>query len=196
MAIRAELVGAVFTRAGEALRQAAAVLDVGCGTGWWLARLAAELDQTVALHGIELLQERAQAAAARSPNATIVSGDACVLPYADHSFDVVTAFTVLSSLRDADCIAQALREARRVLAADGLLLIWEPRVPNPFNPATRLINLRAVRAALPDMTVDHRSITLFPPLARHLAGATDRLYPLLTQFAPLRTHRLICARQR
>jgi glycosyltransferase involved in cell wall biosynthesis len=193
-AIRDELAAAVDAVAGAELRAAEAVLDVGCGTGWWLERLSAMT--RASLFGLDVLPERVEAAGHRTPGATVAVGDARALPFEDGRFGVVTMFTVLSSLGGEDDVRHALHEARRVLTPGGVLLIWEPRVPNPFNRHTLLIDRELVRDTLADAEVGGRTTTLLPPLARRLGTRTDRLYPRLVRLAPLRTHHLISARAR
>jgi glycosyltransferase involved in cell wall biosynthesis/ubiquinone/menaquinone biosynthesis C-methylase UbiE len=195
-AIRHELVQAAFGLARQALCEADAILDAGCGTGWWLARLAADDRITARLHGVELLAERVAAARERVPSASIVTGDVLSLPFPEGSFDVVSLFTVLSSLASPDDVDRALRAARRVLAPDGVLLIWEPRVPNPFNRNTVLVSRSVLAGPLAGMEVRATSTTVLPPLARRLGRQTASLYPVLGRIPALRTHRLISARRR
>lgn len=190
-AIREELVQAVSALAGEQLRRARTILDVGCGTGWWLERIAGQLAPGAELHGLDLLPERVSAARERVPGATIQAADARRLPYDDRSFDVVSMFTVLSSLSSRRDALAALGEARRVLAPGGLILIWEPRIPNPLNRNTLLIDRRLVHEGLPGLALELRSLTLLPPLARRLGL---QAYSRLARVPALRTHRLVCAR--
>lgn len=192
--IRAELIGAAYGALGRALQSAQRVLDVGCGTGWWLAQLAGDPSVSASLHGVELLPARASAAAAGVPEATIELADARALPYEDDSFDLATLFVVLSSMRTRADAAQALREARRVLAPGGALLLWEPRVPNPLNRETVLITPRLVSGALSGAAIERRTLTVLPPLARRLGAYTQRAYPLLRRIPALRSHQLFCAR--
>ena len=128
------------------------------------------------------------------PAATLSIADARELPYPDDRFDVVTLFTVLSSMAGRADAELALREAWRVLAPRGVLVIWEPRIPNPFNRNTLLIDTGLVRAALGAAELDVRTTTLLPPLARSLGSATEALYPRLSRIPLLKTHRLIAAR--
>jgi ubiquinone/menaquinone biosynthesis C-methylase UbiE len=191
-AIRAELVSAVFVAAGDEIAAAAEILDIGCGAGWWLEQVSAR--SRAKLHGLELLAERAEASAERVPGAEIATGDARELPYEDGRFGVVTLFTVLSSMSGPEAVETALREARRVLAPGGVVLIWEPRMVNPLNPATALVGRRALRVPLAGLAVAFQTTTVAPMVARRLGRLTPSLYPRLAAVAVLRTHRLVCAR--
>ena len=193
-AIRAELVDAVVALAGGALFSAREILDLGCGSGWWLRRLADDDRVTATLRGLELLPERVTAARTRVPEAAIALGDARALPYPDRSLDVVTLFTVLSSLPAWEDAESALREAQRVLRPGGMLLVWEPRLSNPLNRNTVFVEDRRLRHALGSARIEARTTTVFPALARRLGSRTDRLYPWLARVRLLRTHRLVCAR--
>lgn len=100
------------------------VLDAGCGLGLYMERLAAH---GATVHGIELEQERAQAASKVSPHAIQASAEA--LPYPDESFDLVFSNEVLEHVQDD---RQAVREAVRVLAPGGSLAIFVPNRLYPF----------------------------------------------------------------
>lgn len=92
--------------------EGARVLDVGCGGGYFLHRLqeygAGEC------HGVDLMEGRIAAGRARYPTLELRVGTATELPYADAEFDLVTQFTCLSSILDADVRLAAAREMRRV----------------------------------------------------------------------------------
>jgi len=175
--------------AGEQIAGRGTLLDVGCGTGWWLERLLRESVAAERLMGVELLADRARAAALRAPGARVELADASQLPLPDASCSLVTLFTVLSSMGSASGAAAALGEARRVLAPGGAVAVWEPRWPT-FNRNTRLVRLSQLRSALgPSLTV--RTLTLAPPLARRVG----RLYEPLVRLRALRSHRLVLARR-
>lgn len=189
IAIREELVRAMLGLVPQAISGGGLLLDAGCGTGWWLERLRAQGVAPERLAGVELLAERASAAAARVPGARIERADVRQLPLPGGSCSLVTLFTVLSSMGSADDAGAALAEALRVLAPGGAVAVWEPRWPT-LNRNTRLVRLAELRAGLGGaLTV--RTITVAPPLARR-AG---RLYGSLARVGPLRSHRLVLARR-
>ena len=187
MAIRAELVSAVLELAGEQLSRNGKILDIGCGGGWMLDQLAQRRIEPNRLHGVDLIEARVETARRRLPQADIRRADARSLPYPNGEFELLLMFTCLSSMPDRESLDQAVAEVKRVLATGGLLLSYEPRIPNPFNSATIHVSPRLFENALGPKT---RSLKLtgLPPVARHIGRLTPQLYPLLTRIAP--THRL------
>ena len=102
----------------------ARVLDVGCGSGYFLHRLqeygAGEC------HGIDLMDNRIAEGKARYPTLELGVGTATELPYADGEFDLVTQFTCLSSILDDDVRLAVASEMRRV-ASGGWVLSFDMR---------------------------------------------------------------------
>jgi hypothetical protein len=82
------------------------------------------------------------------------------------------------------------REACRVLKPGGAVLWYDFRYNNPWNPHVRGITRQQIHQLFPGLEMDLRTITLLPPLARHLGRMTPILYPLLAAIPPLRTHYL------
>jgi SAM-dependent methyltransferase len=99
-------------------------LDIGCGTGQNLGLLDALHPSRVV--GIDVSPVALELAGKARPGAELVSHDINrPLPFPDRSFDAATIFNVLYHQWIADDAA-VLREAARVLAPDGLLLVTEP----------------------------------------------------------------------
>jgi ubiquinone/menaquinone biosynthesis C-methylase UbiE len=179
-----ELADAVRSLAAAALAGDGAILDVGCGTGGWLHELSADVDPA-RLYGADLLPSRLEHAKRNVPGANYVHADARELPFEDGRFALILLFTVLGDLPAGPDPDRVVAECDRVLAPGGMLMIYDPRFPNPFNRSTRSIHRRDI--ALP---VSSRTITLLPQIARRLGARAPRLYPVLARIVPLRSHRL------
>ena len=100
---------------GLAAQPGERLLDIGCGTGWFTRRAAADglvatgLDPNAAWLGYA----RAQS----SPALRWVAGDARALPFADSSFDHVLSIAALCFIDDErQAVAEALRVTRRRFA--------------------------------------------------------------------------------
>jgi ubiquinone/menaquinone biosynthesis C-methylase UbiE len=169
------------------------ILDAGCGNGWWLRSLVAAGVAPERLYGIDIQPERVTGAREAVPGAAIAVGDARNLRFPDESFAVVLQLTLLSSLGSHRAIRESLGEGMRVLAPGGILLIYEPRVPNPLNRHTLLVKDEDLAAAgvAPREEI---SLTLVPALARRLGKRTRAGYERLARLPFLRTHRLIAYR--
>jgi SAM-dependent methyltransferase len=190
VAIRAELRERALQLAAAPLGRHGRILDIGCGTGRWLGELVHAGVDPARLHGVDLLADRVAAAVASVPGAEIRQGDALRLPYPSGHFELVTMFTLLSSLPSRELVHAALVEADRVLAGGGLLLCYEPRVWSPLNPATRRISLSELRLR-PNQEIQVVPVTVLPPLVRRLGPLTKRMYPILRSVPLLLTHRLV-----
>jgi ubiquinone/menaquinone biosynthesis C-methylase UbiE len=93
----------------------ARVLELGCGTGLILARVAKIAKEAV---GIDVSENMAQRARDRGLDVRI--GNVCHLPFDDDEFDLTYSFKVLAHVPD---IGAALREAARVTRPGGHLLL-------------------------------------------------------------------------
>jgi ubiquinone/menaquinone biosynthesis C-methylase UbiE len=103
------------------LRPTDALLDVGCGTGTALFELAGSVARAV---GVDLSEEMLEVARSRTrPGVELLHADATALPFEDATFDAYRAERIYQHL--ADPLA-ALREARRVLAPGGRLVVADP----------------------------------------------------------------------
>jgi SAM-dependent methyltransferase len=192
-AARKELLDAITAAAGSALAGGGDLLDCGCGTGWLLEALAAEGVAPRRLHGVDADPERVKAATRRVPGASVSVADARALPFADRAFDAVFQVVSLSSVGPAGSIRAALAESRRVLAPGGVLVVYEPRLPNPLNRRTRRVRRADLEAT--GLSVDEaRSLTLLPPLARRLGRLTPLFHRRLSALPPLRSHLLLVHR--
>lgn len=107
------------------LGDATAVLEVGCGTGHWLARLRSP-DQLASfgeagrpLVGVDLSAAMLRRAREKAPSARLVRARAERLPFPDAAFDRLFCINALHHFSDR---AAFFAEARRVLKPGGGLL--------------------------------------------------------------------------
>jgi len=143
------------------------VLDVGCGSGGWLAWLRERGGRPDALHGVEVLSARAEAARERNPGVDIRQGSAEALPFSDASMDLVSQFTVFSSILDQSVRRRVAAEMWRVVRPGGSVL-WYDFLFNPMNRDTRGVSRAELRALFPAARAVIHRVTLAPPLARLL----------------------------
>jgi len=115
LAIEAALLGPRLRRSGQSL------LDAGCGAGGFLA-WARGLGVFDRLCGIDVSAEAIAIARDVLPEADFRVGSLRELPYESGSFDLVVLNDVLQHLHE-DELEADLRELRRVLCADGALLV-------------------------------------------------------------------------
>jgi SAM-dependent methyltransferase len=165
-----------------ALPARARVLDAGCGTGGFLARLGAERSDLL-LEGLEL-DEEAAAIAARKTGLRVSVGSVARMPYPSGSFSAIVSADVLCH-GGVDERA-ALAEFHRCLAAGGLLLLnlpayeWllsahDERVHNVRRYGTRRAAELVRDAGFSRVTVRHWNGLLFPLMLVHrlLLGRGD-----------------------
>ncbi|MBS2038497.1 class I SAM-dependent methyltransferase [bacterium] len=106
------------------------LLDIGCGSGYnlqFLARYGRARGLDMSEQALELCRRRGV------QDVSLHEGEA--IPFADASFDVVTAFDVVEHIEED---VTALIEWRRVLKPGGLLLIYTPALPWLYNEHDRI----------------------------------------------------------
>jgi len=146
--------------------------------------------------GIDLSEERISLAAKRLPEADIQAGDAQALPWRSASFDIVTQFTVFTSILDDSVRMRIALEMLRVLNPGGVILWYDFRFNNPRNPNVRGIRRQEIRQLFKGCDIDFRSLTLLPPLARAVVSRSWLAAELLETLPILRSHYLALIRKR
>jgi SAM-dependent methyltransferase len=159
-------------------------LDLGCGTGYGTAELAAGGARVVGLDRV------APADRARVSPARFVQGDLERLPFASGRCAVVTSFQVIEHLADPRAY---LEEIARVLAPGGVLLLTTPNLlqsdrENPYH--LHEYEPAELEAALARhfTSVEMRGVHAVGPAARYHADRLRRIR-LITRLDPLRLRR-------
>jgi len=132
--------------AGAGIGPGSRVLDVGCGSGEFLAMLHSVGALTA---GIDPAPRMVEAARSVAPGADVRLGSAESLPWGHDSFDVVTA---VNAIQFADDTLAALAEAARVTVPGGRIAIsnWAEGARNDLDVLERAVAEAAGEELRPD----------------------------------------------
>jgi ubiquinone/menaquinone biosynthesis C-methylase UbiE len=171
--------------------QGARILDIGCGTGFWLRNFVNWGARPENLFGLDLLAERVEQARQSLPaSASVAQGSATEVAFADRSFDLVFQFTVFSSILQTEMRQQVAREMLRVLKPSGYVVWYDFYLNNPKNKDVRGVSKKEIRTLFPGCICSFHRITLAAPLSRALGRRLSFLYHTLATTKILSTHYL------
>jgi ubiquinone/menaquinone biosynthesis C-methylase UbiE len=103
------------------LRPDSLMLEGGCGLGNYVTYYSARGFKVI---GLDFAQRALKTLRARQPHLKLCGGDVSRLPFADKTFDLYYSGGVVEHFEDG--AEESLKEARRVLKDDGVLLISVP----------------------------------------------------------------------
>jgi SAM-dependent methyltransferase len=166
------------------------VLDLGCGFGSLLAWFHEKGVPAEQLVGVDLLPHRIALAEKRYPALTFITGNAEHLSLPRHSFDLVLAFTVFSSILDKAMAHNVAENVRDLLSPGGAVVWYDLRYPNPWNQNIKGMTISLIRDLFPSFQLDLEATTLIPQLSRRLRSRINVAYPLLASIPLLRSHYL------
>ena len=92
------------------------ILDVGCGTGRYLA----ELDVENRLVGLDLSASMLEEAKTRCGNSSFIGGSSTALPFFDNAFDIVFSVRVIQHIQDQ---TRMIQELARVCRPGGTVIL-------------------------------------------------------------------------
>ena len=135
--------------ASRSIRPRPLVLDLGSGGH---TTLCPTLDDpaTTRRVGLDILLERLAQASSTDAEHTLVCADGQQLPFVDELFDIVTIFTVFSSILDQGVQARIATEVERVLRPGGFVLWYDMRYRNPREPRHPTAGTASDRTSLPE----------------------------------------------
>ena len=166
------------------------VLDVGCGYGSWLRKFVNFGADPCKLHGIDLLEERVKSAKYVHPNMWFKQCNAEAIPFPDQHFDMVIQAVVFTSILDYATKKRIADEMLRVLNDDGLIIWFDFRYDNPWNPDVKGIGKNDLQSLFTGCTFDFKSVVLAPPITKLLARYSVMACLVLEKIPILRTHYL------
>jgi ubiquinone/menaquinone biosynthesis C-methylase UbiE len=182
---------AMLSQSGLGSLEEKTVLDIGCGTGFWLRAFLQWGARPENIFGIDLLPERIEEARRRCPQGVrLECGNAAALGFPVASFDLVLQSTVFTSILDSGMRRRIAAEILRVLKPKGLVLWYDFFVNNPRNSDVRRVGKKEIRELFPECRIHFRRTTLAPPIGRLVGRYSPLLYMLLARTKILCTHYL------
>lgn len=109
---------------GEYAWEGERILDSGCANGRLLEALK---EKKIDYFGIDISEKLIEIAKKKYPEAKFQTADALSLPFPGNFFDKIYSISTLHNIPSKDFQLQYLKEARRVLKPEGLLIlrVWD-----------------------------------------------------------------------
>jgi len=167
------------------------ILEIGCGSGYWLRAFIQWGARPQNIFGVDLIPDRVDEARMLCPAAVDVRLESgAQLRFADATFDLVLQSTVFTSILDPHLKQKVAHEMLRVVKNDGLILWYDFHVNNPSNPDVRGVTKGEITQLFSGCRIELERITLAPPICRLLAPYTWLGCYLLERIPWLCTHYL------
>ncbi|MEZ5358025.1 MAG: class I SAM-dependent methyltransferase [Candidatus Zixiibacteriota bacterium] len=166
------------------------LLDTGAGQLFWPELFIQFGLKRKHCFGTDLLHWRLAKGHADGRDVSAVTADAATMPFADNQFDIVTQFTLLTSVLDPEIKKNIASEMMRVLKPGGHILWYDFRYDNPANENTKAIGKAEIVKLFRPLKAEFQTITLLPPLARKIPRSMSPILTMLYLFPILRSHYL------
>jgi SAM-dependent methyltransferase len=169
----------------------ARILEVGCGSGFWLRELVQWGARPENIFGIDLLPERIADAKRLCPSGiSLYCQNAVDLHDLPGPFDLVLQSTVFTSILQAEMKQRIASEMMRVLSRRGLIVWYDFHLSNPANPDVRGVTRGEIEKLFPGCQISVERLTLAPPLGRPSARISSPLHSALSTLKIFSTHYL------
>jgi ubiquinone/menaquinone biosynthesis C-methylase UbiE len=162
------------------------VMELGCGDGAGIQSLLRLGVVPQDLTAVDFRESAIKRTSTAFPQVNLAQADAARTEFPDETFDIVSLFTVFSSVSKT-MQQQVAHEVDRVLKVGGVVLWYDMRFRNPANPHVHPVSRASLSRMFPGYEIELLSATLVPQLARHLP-LCDKLFPLLYAVPFLHTH--------
>lgn len=166
------------------------MLEVGCAGGSVISNFKNFGVNENNITGIDIRKNRLEDAKTLYPNVEFCYMDAQNLTFKDNFFDIITVFTLFSSVIDISIKQNIANQIKRVLNETGIIFYYDLKIPSS-NKNVLSLRKREIRSLFPDMKLEFKSITLIPPISRLIGDYSKLLYPLLSSVFFLRSHYLV-----
>lgn len=167
------------------------VLDVGCGSGYWLRDFVKWGASPSNLTGVELLADRLSSAAHLCPaEVTLQRMNGATLEFPDESFDLVLQSVVFTSVLDEKMRHRMAEEMIRVVKKTGFIIWYDFFVDNPWNQNVRGVRKAEITRLFPNCSIELERVSLVLPVAKFLAPWSWVACHLLSRLRLLNTHYL------
>jgi ubiquinone/menaquinone biosynthesis C-methylase UbiE len=167
------------------------ILEVGCGTGYWLRHFIQLGAQPENLFGIDLLPEKIAQAKRLCPRGVhLECGNASRISCGDDFFDFALQATVFTSVLDSEMKKALASEMARVLKRGGYLCWYDFFVNNPRNAHVRAVGKKEILKLFPGFRVRLERLSIAPPLGRILNKISPLAYHAASAMKVFSTHYL------
>lgn len=167
------------------------VLDVGCGSGYWLRDFIKWGVSPSNLTGVELLADRLVSAARLCPSEVALQRmNGATLEFPDESFDLVLQSVVFTSVLDGKIRRRMAEEMLRVVKKTGFIIWYDFFVDNPWNQNVHGVRKAEITRLFPNCSIELERVSLVLPLAKFLAPWSWLVCYLLSRLRLLNTHYL------
>lgn len=185
---RQEYLFRFFREIGLPSLRGLSILEIGCGSGGMLRRLADFGAEPSNCFGIDLFTPSLRLARHVNPNISFVEGNAAQLPFPDGQFDLVLQFTVFTSVLSEQIRRLIASEIVRAMRPGAHFVWYDFAYSNPRNPNVRGIGKGEIKELFPGCRLQFHKATLAPPIGRKVASVSPLLFRSLRMFSMLRTH--------